>query len=208
MIGLLTIGLIGLALCKKKRGVAGIGRTWYGGNSGYDGYSMSIRAREAREEGRYPKTDFKRVYGINERELKALVELGVISDKEWHHTSKFGNRTIFYSWDDLGDDEYLNIWNEKKSELKQAIKNNEFDTVAKLFDVEYNSWNTDHIRIGDRLKPRHEWLGFGTLVDAAVIDLSPRNITYSTIVELKNGEIIETKTTMNRMGIDDNWSVI
>ncbi|MBR5898580.1 MAG: hypothetical protein IKZ14_03835 [Muribaculaceae bacterium] len=36
----------------------------FGGNSGYVGYSMSKRAAEAREEGRYPKTDFKKVYRI------------------------------------------------------------------------------------------------------------------------------------------------
>lgn len=31
-----------------------------GGNSGYVGYSMSKRAVSARNEGAYPKTDFKK----------------------------------------------------------------------------------------------------------------------------------------------------
>ena len=61
-----------------------------GGNSGYVGYSMSKRAEQAREEGRYPKTDFKKVYNISDKTLKALVSAGIIDDNEWHHTSKYG----------------------------------------------------------------------------------------------------------------------
>lgn len=71
-----------------------------GGNSGYIGYSMSRRAAEAREEGRFPKTDFKKEYGVTDKSLSALVKAGIVSDKEWHHTSKYGNKTTFYSWDE------------------------------------------------------------------------------------------------------------
>ena len=73
-------------------------RNYYGGNSGYVGYSMSVRAAEAREDGKYPKTDFCREYGISPKLLTALVEAGVVSDSEWHHTSMYGNRTTFYEW--------------------------------------------------------------------------------------------------------------
>lgn len=39
------IGLLGAAyMLKKDKSISGIGRTWYGGNSGYQGYSMSKRA--------------------------------------------------------------------------------------------------------------------------------------------------------------------
>ena len=75
-------------------------RKWYGGNSGYVGYSMSRRAAEAREEGRFPKTDFKKEYHVSEHALKALVRTGFIDGSEWHHTSKYGNRTPFYGWTD------------------------------------------------------------------------------------------------------------
>ena len=75
-------------------------RQWYGGNSGYVGYSMSRRAAEAREEGRFPKTDFKKEYHVSEHALKALVRTGFIDGSEWHHTSKYGNRTPFYGWTD------------------------------------------------------------------------------------------------------------
>ena len=69
-----------------------------GGNSGYDGYSMSWRAREARCDGRFPKVAFRSYYNITENSFKILVELRIINDNEWHHTGCYGRRTIFYSW--------------------------------------------------------------------------------------------------------------
>ena len=81
-------------------------RTVFGGNSGYVGYSMSKRAAEAKEEGRYPKTEFRREYHITAKSLDMLTSLGFIDDSEWHHTSMYGNKTHFYGWveDELADD--------------------------------------------------------------------------------------------------------
>lgn len=81
-------------------------RTVFGGNSGYVGYSMSKRAAEAKEEGRYPKTEFRREYHITEKSLDMLTRLGFIDNSEWHHTSMYGNKTPFYGWaeDELADD--------------------------------------------------------------------------------------------------------
>jgi hypothetical protein len=97
-------------------------RTVFGGNSGYVGYSMSKRAAEAKEEGRYPKTEFKKEYHITEKSLDMLTRLGFIDNSEWHHTSMYGNKTPFYGWteDELTDD-YLK---HKK----------EIDTLCKGFD--------------------------------------------------------------------------
>lgn len=90
-----------------------------GGNGGYVDYSMSRRAAEAREEGRFPKTDFKKEYGISDRTLSALVELGIINNSEWHHTSMYGNRTKFYGWDEPWYSEYyLN----NKKEIDSFVK--------------------------------------------------------------------------------------
>ena len=71
--------------------------TSFGGNSGYVGYSQSVRAAQAKAEGRYPKTLFKQVHGISEKKFKELEEREVICVSEWHHTSKYGNKTYFYS---------------------------------------------------------------------------------------------------------------
>ena len=81
-------------------------RTVFGGNSGYVGYSMSKRAAEAKEEGRYPKTEFRREYHITAKSLDMLTRLGFIDNSEWHHTSMYGNKTPFYGWaeDELADD--------------------------------------------------------------------------------------------------------
>ena len=68
-----------------------------GGNSGYVGYSESVRAYNAKQEGKYPKTLFKKEYGITEKKFKELEERGVIYISEWHHTSKFGNKTDFWA---------------------------------------------------------------------------------------------------------------
>ena len=129
-------------LAKGKTGKADAGGTRfsvYGGNSGYEGYSMSKRAAEAREEGRYPKTDFKKEYGLNERELTALVDAGIVSDKEWHHTSKYGNKTVFYGFANRGATDYYNA---NKDRVKQAIKDGtigdllpEFADASDAYDV-------------------------------------------------------------------------
>lgn len=84
-------------------------RTVFGGNSGnsgYVGYSMSKRAAEAKEEGRYPKTEFRREYHITAKSLDMLTSLGFIDNSEWHHTSMYGNKTPFYGWteDELAGD--------------------------------------------------------------------------------------------------------
>ena len=94
-------------------------REWYGGNSGYVGYSMSKRAAQAREEGRYPKTDFKKEYGVTEKSFNALVKIGAIDDSEWHHTSKYGNKTSFYRWD---DDLYESVYRDNKAEIDKLAR--------------------------------------------------------------------------------------
>ena len=105
----------------------------FGGNSGYVGYSMSKRAAEAREEGRYPKTDFKRVYRIPQSTLDALVKVGVIDNTEWHHTSMYGNRTVFYGWNEPW---YGDAYAENKKEIDRLIKEQPInaDAIESLFE--------------------------------------------------------------------------
>ena len=96
-------------------------RNYYGGNSGYVGYSMSVRAAEARENGKYPKTDFCREYGVSAKLLAALVEAGVVDDSEWHHTSMYGNRTTFYAWKQEGVAEWCRGQRATKARDHKAI---------------------------------------------------------------------------------------
>ena len=89
-----------------------------GGNSGYIGYSMSKRAAEARGEGRFPKGDFCKEYGVSRAHFDTLVKAGVIDNSEWHHTSSYGNRTEFYEW---AEPEYREMYEEHKREIGQII---------------------------------------------------------------------------------------
>lgn len=90
-----------------------------GGNSGYVGYSMSKRALKARNEGSFPKTDFKKEYSIAASHFDYLLKAGIIYVSEWHHTSRFGNKTDFYRWD---EDEYIDIYLQIKKNISSIIK--------------------------------------------------------------------------------------
>ena len=91
----------------------------FGGNRGYVGYSMSKRALAARAEGKFPKTDFKKEYGMSERVFQALLAIGSICTYEWHHTSMYGNATRFYEW---MDDEEFALWDTHKDEVKKLAR--------------------------------------------------------------------------------------
>ena len=95
-------------------------RTYYGGNSGYVGYSMSKRAFNAREDGAYPKTDFKKNYNISQPLLDMLVNAGVVSDDEWHHTSMYGNKTTFYRWNEFA----YKAFSENRDAVESVYKDN------------------------------------------------------------------------------------
>jgi hypothetical protein len=69
----------------------------FGGNSGYIGYSESVRSHTAKQNGEYPKTMFKKEYGISEKKFQELLARNFIEEAGWHHTSKYGNKTVFYT---------------------------------------------------------------------------------------------------------------
>ena len=102
-------------------------RNVFGGNSGYVGYSMSRRASKARSEGRFPKGDFKREYGLTDTMLNLLVENGAVSNSEWHHTSMFGNRTPFYGWEDYA----LEAFEENAEELNRIARSRKLTASEK-----------------------------------------------------------------------------
>ena len=103
----------------------------FGGNSGYVGYSMSKLAARAREEGRYPKTDFRKEYGVTAKSFDELVDAKIIASGEWHHTSKFGNETKFYGWD---EDYYADIYEENKAVIDKLSRERKTDEIVSLFE--------------------------------------------------------------------------
>lgn len=83
----------------------------FGGNSGYVGYSKSKRAADAEENGLRNKSQMDSNFAQEVNELlKARIPnhrkislseiksaLDAIEPTEWHHTSKYGNKTNYYS---------------------------------------------------------------------------------------------------------------
>lgn len=100
--------------------------------AGYKGYSMSNNAIKAYDEGRMPLSKWTKTAileaiedylishgneayyhkfdGLSKKELSQFLH----TNGEWHHTSKFYNRTLFYSIDEDKIDEFC-ILNEPKN---------------------------------------------------------------------------------------------
>lgn len=100
----------------------------FGGNSGYVGYSMSKRAAEAYEDG-------KLTYSKLPTWAKRMVDAGLVTTNEWHHTSSYGNETPFYNvqqFDTLTDAQKkeLNIDDWENIETFKDVPK----AVVKLFD--------------------------------------------------------------------------
>jgi hypothetical protein len=102
----------------------------FGGNSGYIGYSESVRSYTAKQNGEYPKTTFKKEYGISEKKFQELLKREFIEEVGWHHTSKYGNKTTFYTISStykalffvaIGDIKE-GLIQYKKSKIKVAVK--------------------------------------------------------------------------------------
>lgn len=76
---------------------------------GYDGYSMSNRARAAYDDGLVPLSKITAAtladagLPISARAFRALIRGGWITPAEWHHTSKQYNRTHFYDLADVAE---------------------------------------------------------------------------------------------------------
>lgn len=70
-------------------------------NRGYVRYSESVGSHNAKMNGRFPKTLFKKEWGISEKKFLELKERGIIYVSEWHHTSKYANSTDFYAIENL-----------------------------------------------------------------------------------------------------------
>lgn len=122
-------------------------RNYYGGNIGYVGYSMSVRAAEAREDGKYPKTDFCREYKVSPAALSTLVEARLIDDSEWHHTSVYGNRTTFYAW--------ANDWARECGMC--ATKRTVTAAIERYFDeTAEEAWNAEQELFAEELRKARE----------------------------------------------------
>lgn len=145
------------AIKRKREGIGGTRHRTFGGNSGYDGYSMSVRAREARRNGKFPKTDFKQLYGLTPKTFDLLVGCDVITSYEWHHTSSWGNETPFYEWDDpnmpnvldkYSDIPFVKIYNANKEEIQKLSRD------KRIFKSKHYRTGEDVVNVPQDIKER------------------------------------------------------
>lgn len=86
---------------------------YFGGNSGYVGYSKSKRAVQAEEDGKRSLSNIDNEFAekvsalvgkpIKATTIKKDIKSGDIKTNEWHHTSMYGNKTKYYSVDDVAE---------------------------------------------------------------------------------------------------------
>ncbi len=112
-------------------------RSVYGGNSGYVGYSKSVRAVEAESRGLRNKSQMDKSFAdrVNEilsengEETRVTVsqikrDVDTIEADEWHHTSMYGNRTNYYSPESVArhySQDKLSGYTQRKEEAERRM---------------------------------------------------------------------------------------
>lgn len=124
----------------------------YNANSGYVGHSMSVRAKNAYNEGLLPKTKIKKS-DLEDAGIHLPVSFvkwmmpSIIKPTEWHHTSKHFNKTDFYNLEDVKEQlEEIDIESrlaqykeEKEQQRLEKEKNQQEKSYYAL--VEYGEWS-------------------------------------------------------------------
>ncbi|MFA5405528.1 MAG: hypothetical protein WC358_11390, partial [Ignavibacteria bacterium] len=124
----------------ERLGVLEFMRKPFGGNSGYVGYSMSRRAAVAYEEG-------KLTYSKLPVWAKRMVDAGLATTDEWHHTSSYGNETPFYN---------VQQFFEKLTEAeKKTLGIEDIDNIESFKDVPKNVIKAIDIKSKEALKKKN-----------------------------------------------------
>lgn len=128
-------------------------------NSGYNGYSMSNRAREAYENGEKPLSKWTKADIMQEvkdfsaenklsftmsllaKAPKAVITDLVLIKSSWHHTSSFVNRTDFYKIDTNILSKLTDERIEEAIESHKTIANAEPYIIKYKGTIEYLEWS-------------------------------------------------------------------
>lgn len=155
-------------------------RRYYGGNSGYQGYSKSIRAVNAEANGLRNKTQINPEFAsevieyIKEKTGQTIKvssatikrDLSFIRHDEWHHTSKYGNKTYYYSVETVGD-YYIKEHNLEDIDNDEDTYTNEPiipDKIVPKIETPDNGFKVIlDLEVGDKIE--HERFGKGVVVD-------------------------------------------
>ncbi len=137
-------------------------RRYFGGNSGYVGYSKSKRAVDAEERGLRSKSQMDRFFAEEVNELikkespdAPTVTLKQIKDSlseiradEWHHTSMYGNRTNYYSAETIAAFFTPQSESAEEKALRDKLesrKQERLELIADLQNAVYNSVPTEPV---------------------------------------------------------------
>jgi hypothetical protein len=148
----------------------------FGGNSGYVGYSKSVRAVNAEKSGlrnvsQMDSNFADEVNAILSRynadnvtlaSIKNAIKNGTIKPEEWHHTSMYGNKTNYYSPDGVAEhfmtaeqiaakeEEEERTWREEQEQLRREKELHEKyrSLYEKPVPVEFTASNGVVIRDG------------------------------------------------------------
>ena len=92
----------------------------------------------AEEVNQVLKDDYQVERGVKVSEIKKAIDLGLVQMDEWHHTSMYGNKTGYYSADNLAEffsrPEYRKEMAEAEKKREYAKK--EWDLMSNLYDAQ------------------------------------------------------------------------
>lgn len=191
-------------------------------NSGYDGYSMSNRAREAYDKGEKPYSKWTKEDIIdslpeeyreefNKLPLKDLKSI-FLYVSSWHHTGKYFNKTDFWSINDDIDyeKELAKFYKRKEEEKVDKITEKKFKTLSdeekqKVYD-DFNKKRYEAVKedLELRKKADLEWLKQGieskrrTQNEVDFILECAKNSPYK-IVKSKKGDFYSSWQTLRHV---------
>lgn len=178
-----------------------------------NGKLLSDRAYYAKEDGRYPKMEFRKAYQLTGKSFDVLNTLGIIGVSEWHHTGLHFNKTDFFAWADDSSDvkraSHFDVDNayyadgvEPNSLANKYLTNKtEIDKLAKEYDNA--SWEYKDINY----VPKYETFAHNYAVDNTRLteqEQSVKEMLHANISENRSGLSSSERYEMHKK-IDERY---
>lgn len=195
----------------------------FGGNSGYVGYSKSKRAVDAEDRGLRSVSNMDREFAEEVSEIvsresgkEAKVSLAEVKriakdmrGDEWHHTSKYGNRTQYYSAESIAEriladrepksEELVADDKERESALERVrdMLVTDKDVKTKVVDRGRETEYTDDVFTSSN--------GYQIVVGKGMFD---EKRTFSNTQFLNNGKVGKRELYLPEWYVDDHIDVL
>lgn len=178
-----------------------------------NGKLLSDRAYYAKEDGRYPKMEFRKAYQLTGKSFDVLNTLGIIGVSEWHHTGLHFNKTDFFAWaDDSSDVKRASHFDVDNAYYAEGVEPNslankyltnktEIDKLAKEYDNA--SWEYKDINY----VPKYETFAHNYAVDNTRLteqEQSVKEMLHANISENRSGLSSSERYEMHKK-IDERY---